>query len=432
MQMLSDLVRPDEGLIDRSIFSSEAIYRQELEQIFARCWLFLAHESQIPRPGDFFSTWMGEDPVLVVRQRDGSVAAFLNSCRHRGMRVCRADLGNARAFTCTYHGWTYGGDGRLINVPHLDDGYLGALDLDASGLVRVPRLEVYNGLIFGSFDPAARDFCDYLGDFRWYFDATFDRLPGGTEVVGGVHKWVIPANWKFAAEQFTSDMYHAAISHASAFIAMKIEQDEDDTSSPPAPAFSGTGLQFTSKLGHGAGFFVEGPARDRARKTMGGVMEQYYDDQWPAMLDRLGEERMRGPLTGHANLFPSFSFLPSRNSIRVWHPRGPDKMEVWSWVLVDKAMPPDVREAQRLGTIRTFSPSGMLEQDDGENWGEIQRVLRGAVQARTPFNYSMGIGSERDDLADYPGTLSNVMSEGAARSFYRRYVELMDDSSAQS
>ena len=94
------LVDAEHGLMSRRIFIEREIYEQELEHIFARCWLFLCHESQIPQPGDFFSTYMGEDPVLVVRDTQGQVHAFLNVCRHRGNRLCRADRGNASTFTC--------------------------------------------------------------------------------------------------------------------------------------------------------------------------------------------------------------------------------------------------------------------------------------------------------------------------------------------
>ena len=95
-----ELVRPEDGLVSRRIFIEDDIYQLELERVFARSWLFLCHESQLPNPGDFFSTYMGEDPVVVMRGKDGVIRAFLNSCRHRGMRVCRADEGNAAAFTC--------------------------------------------------------------------------------------------------------------------------------------------------------------------------------------------------------------------------------------------------------------------------------------------------------------------------------------------
>ena len=213
---VSHLIDSERGLMDHSVFIDPVIYQQELEQIFARCWLFLCHESSIPNTGDFFSTYMGEDPVLVTRDANGKIGAFLNVCRHRGNRVCRADAGNASAFVCAYHGWTYGSDGKLIAVPSLKEAYYDELDTSKWGLAPVAQVDSYKGLVFGTFDPTAPSLSDYLGEAKWYLDNFFDRREGGVEVFGGMHKWVVPCNWKFPAENFAGDNYHVAWSHLSA------------------------------------------------------------------------------------------------------------------------------------------------------------------------------------------------------------------------
>jgi phenylpropionate dioxygenase-like ring-hydroxylating dioxygenase large terminal subunit len=116
-QELNALVKTGEGLVSRKIFWNEDIYRLELERIFTRCWLYLGHESQLKAAGDYFTTYMGEDPVIVWRDKNGKVRAYLNSCRHRGMKVCRVDSGHANSLSCSFHGWTYNSEGELTVVP---------------------------------------------------------------------------------------------------------------------------------------------------------------------------------------------------------------------------------------------------------------------------------------------------------------------------
>lgn len=415
---LTELVDWENGLISPRIFSDQDIYDAEMERLFGRTWLFLAHESMLKRPGDFFSTYMGADPVLLVRQRDGSIKAFLNACRHRGMKVCRADGGNIRAFTCTYHGWTYDTAGKLVSVPSLNEGYHGELDKEKWGLVPVAQVESYKGLIFGCFDSTAPSLGEYLGDARYYLDNFLDRREGGTEVLDGVHKWSFKGNWKLAAEQFAGDSYHVAISHASI---MTTFMDPDAAGQIDISELLALGKQYSSRQGHGAGFSEETPGSGFYPTP---ALKQYYADSQAESESRLGHPR----LGFHNTVFPNLSGLTSQfMTIRVWHPKGPNAFETWSWVLVDKDAPQNVRDEQRRFTTSQFSPAGMTESDDGENWSEIGRNLTTSPQIkRHLLNYQMGLGHDRDDHPDYPGTITDCgLGDAPQRAFYRRWLEFM-------
>ena len=134
------LIDPDRGMISREIFVSPEFHREELDKLFTRAWLFIGHESQIPTPGDFFVSRMGEESVILCRDARGAVHVFLNSCRHRGMKVCRYEQGNTSLFVCPYHSWSYTTDGRLQGVPLYRALYEGTLNREEWSLIEVPRL----------------------------------------------------------------------------------------------------------------------------------------------------------------------------------------------------------------------------------------------------------------------------------------------------
>ena len=410
---LSNLVDADNGLLSRRIFIEQEIYEQELEHIFARCWLFLCHESQIPNPGDLITTYMGEDPVLVVRDSQGQVGAFLNICRHRGNRLCRADNGNAAAFICAYHGWAYANDGKLNAVPNIRDAYYGELDQNKWGLVPVSQLDNYKGLVFATFDSETPPLLDYLGEMTWYLDSIFDRRTGGIEVIGGIHKWIIPCNWKLPAENFGGDGYHTAWTHLSA-IRTKFSSNFRSSRSSQGRVVS---------PGNGHCVITVNPS-DPSDPPVAEILA--YEEEIRGEVDqRLGyRSRLVKPIVG--TMFPNFSMLRANStSLRVWHPKGPDKIEVWSCAFADKTAPPQVKEALRIAALQGFGPSGTFEQDDMDNWQACTDTSRGVVSRRYPMNMEMGLGHDRfnEQLGAWASDFR--FSESNHRAFYRRWAQLM-------
>jgi phenylpropionate dioxygenase-like ring-hydroxylating dioxygenase large terminal subunit len=415
MLEVKGLVDARGGLVSRRLYVDDEIYEQELERIFARCWCFLGHESQIPNPGDFVAAYIGEDPVLVVRDSRGKINAFLNTCRHRGMRVCRADAGNAAAFTCTYHGWTYGNDGKLVGVPGYKEYYYEELDMEQWGLVPVAQVDSYKGLIFGTFDPQAPPLLEYLGELPAYLDTFLDRRENGTEMIGGVQKWVMTCNWKFAADNFLPDGYHFNITHISALKVGVAGRNTDRLRAPQTGSFN-----VHAGNGHGTSVSVNRTSRSYD------AIQQYVESIIPEREERLGDFWSRH-WVGAGTIFPNLSYQmnESNHTIRVWHPRGPGKIEAWSYVIVDKDTPPEIKDVYRVhNLIGQSGPAGMLEQDDGENWNMCTESSMGRVARRYSFNYQLALGRTKQD-EDLPGDLAEGTTEQNQRYFYQRWSDLM-------
>ena len=430
-------VNLSKGQISREIFVNEEIYERELEQVFARSWLFVGHESQIVKPGDYFISCMGEESVILCRDRKGEVHVFLNSCRHRGMKVCRYDEGNTPVFTCPYHGWSYATDGNLVGVPHFKDAYHEQLDKSQWGLTEVAQLCNYKGTIWATWDPSAPSFLEYLGDYRLYLDLgldSWDGQEGATEVLGGVHKWQMPCNWKFPSENFSGDYYHN-ISHRSVDLA--------------GIGPSGQGRRDTADRAGSRGLLIYFPDRGHKmsvslRPPDGPILPAYENSPVVAEYYRHCEEERRKKLGkwsrltgGPAHIFPNTSpHARQPRSMAVWHPRGPHQTEAWRWYLVDRDAPKEVKEFLGAYYARYAGPAGMTEQDDMENWAYAHAASRGVIARRRPYNYQMGIGFEgHQDFEDHglnlPGVVKSIddvkATEESLRAFYRCWARFMDD-----
>ena len=327
---LKELVNDDASLISRRVWSDQIVYEREKRAIFARSWLFLGHESQIKAPGDFVQAYMCETPIILARGEDGGIHASVNSCSHRGLPVCRSDHGNTKRFVCPYHNWSYKVDGELAAIPQERQVKCKPNKAEL-GLKKVPRVESWRGLIFGSFNDSIEPLEDFLGDMTFYLGAWIDRFPGGIEFVGSPHRWVIDCNWKLPVENQLGDVYHGPYLHGSLI----------------APDSEAWGFESTvGQLGS-----------DELKDYLRSVQTSAEEYVGPI------RARMKGLAYG---VYPNLSFLWSNAGFKVSHPRGPNKVEYWSWSVVPADAPEHLKKQLRNNHASFFGPGGVLEQEDAE------------------------------------------------------------------
>jgi len=424
MKPLDQLVQQEGAIQDRSIYWDNDVYQAEMEHIFARCWLFLTHDSIIPEKGDYQVTTMGEDNVIVARQADGSLKAFLNSCTHRGNFVCFSEAGNTRSFVCPYHGWSFGIEGSLQDVPLEKQAYHQEIDKTALGLRQI-RVASYKGLIFGTFDESAPPLEKYLGGMAWYLDSFLD-VPGGIELIGPPMKSTLECNWKNPSENFIGDGYHVGWAHASALeiaggslASMKGLNEYDKNS----------GLQVSLPEGHGFGAIWECVAALHPGPP-GVAYQQWVDQRSPAVKEIVGEQREKFYRAHwNATIFPNCSFLYGTNTFKVWQPRGPHSIEVTTWTMVEKEMPKELKDMIHADNMLTFGTAGILESDDGENFENCTNSNRGHSTRQGTVYLGMGQGHERQE-AGLPGIVSDGwVNETSTRGMYRRWAEMMSGKS---
>jgi phenylpropionate dioxygenase-like ring-hydroxylating dioxygenase large terminal subunit len=189
------------------------VFHAEMTAIFGGTWVYVAHESQLPSPNDYVSTWVGPRPVLVTRDGDGALHALVNRCRHRGVILAGAEAGNASRFRCEYHGWTYRNTGDLSGVPY-PKGYGDCLDKTRLGLGRL-RAESVHGFIFATLATEIEPLEQHLGPAAAALEEWAGRAPGGRlSIRSGARRVAIEANWKVVWDN-SADGYHPAFTHRS-------------------------------------------------------------------------------------------------------------------------------------------------------------------------------------------------------------------------
>lgn len=394
-QVFDDVRR---GMIPAHIYNDKELFELEKQRLFSRAWLFVAHESEIPADGDYVVRRVLDDSFIITRGADGRVRALFNMCLHRGMQVCRAEIGNASNFRCPYHGWTYRNDGRLVGLPFHREAYGGddGFNKAAHGLLPAPNMAVYNGLIFINLDPDAPPLPDYLGDFRFYLDFYTKQSRHGLRV-HGPQRWRVKANWKIGAENFAGDMYHTPHTHTSVVEIGLFREPKAQKRKDGATYWTGRGGGTTYKLPPGD--FTE---RMRYVGYPDEMIERAADVWTPQQQQVIGVD---GFMISAASCFPNLSFVHNWPkvegddtdqvvpfvSIRLWQPISEHETEVYSWFAVDAAAPESYQRASYQAYLRCFGSTGMFEQDDVENWVSLTTTAGGSMARRLLLNGRMGL-----------------------------------------
>src|SRR5436309_3506874 len=196
------------------VYTDPEQYRLEQERIFkGPTWSYLCLTAEIPEPGDWVATTIGEVAVIVARGPDGAINAFVNRCAHRGNLLCLTEKGHGKEITCIYHGWTYDLAGKLTGVAFergikRQGGMPPEFRKEEHHLHRL-RVAEFAGLVFGSFRDDTPDLETYLGP---KISAGISRVLNRPARILGRSTQVLPNNWKLYAEN-VKDTYHASILH---------------------------------------------------------------------------------------------------------------------------------------------------------------------------------------------------------------------------
>ncbi len=410
----AEYLRVDEGRglfkVARTAFVSPEVLALEQTRIFERCWLYLGHESELAKPGDFVTRAVAGRNLIFNRDRTGAVNAFYNTCTHRGAFVCREARGNSKMFQCFYHGWVFSDAGALIDQPG-KDAYPDKFNADgSSNLARVERLENYRGFYFINFDRAAIGLEEYLGNARAYMDLVIDQAESGMEIIGGTQQYAIDANWKLLTEN-SVDGYHAMTTHATYM---------DYLGNSGALARVGiAGGAYALGNGHAVIEYSSPWGRPIAQwvPTWGEAAKQDVADIKARLVARTGPEKAERMASLNRNLliFPNLVINDVMAiTVRTFYPLAPDRMTVNAWAMGPCEEDAAMRERRLFNFLEFLGPGGFATPDDVEALEMCQRGYKN-IQAVGWNDISKGM------LREKPGTNDELQM----RAFWRQWNLMM-------
>ena len=410
-QRFDALIRPDH--VHGSLYTDPAIYQLELDRIWRRGWVYVGHVSEVPNPNDYVMKSIGPEPILMTRDREGQVHLLHNRCPHRGNRVCMTDKGQARSFTCPYHGWTFGNDGSLKGYP-FPSGYEG-VDRKDLGLGRVARVGIYKGFVFGCLSAEGITLEEHLGAAMGAIDALCLNSPEGeVEITAGFLKHKVRANWKFLVENET-DGYHPSFVHASIF---------EVAQSGIGSLYSSDSTAVSRDFGQG---HTENDLRPEFRKR--GVPMSWFGttaDKLPDYTQRMeaayGKDEARRIMidgTPHIMIWPNLFIAEIQ--IFVIQPLAVNETVQHVTALQFKGAP-DFNRRLRQQTMGSVGPAGFLLADDAEMYERTQL----GVQASNPEWLFLGRGRHRERTDDNGYLIGDATDETPSRGIWRHYRSIME------
>jgi salicylate 5-hydroxylase large subunit len=388
------------------VYTDPDVYRREQERIFqGATWNYVALAAEVPEPGDFTRTTVGEVPVVVTRDRRSELNVVVNRCAHRGLQFCVAPSGHTTTFTCPYHQWTYDLTGRLLGVPFKKgvNGH-GGMPADFQnadhGLTRLQVTERH-GVVFASFAPDPPPFEEYLGTSNvGWFDRVFD---GRALRILGYQRQRVPANWKLMFENI-KDPYHASLLHVFLVTFGLFRAD-----SPSATQMDPTGQHSVLVASRGeqkANAATAEMASFRADLQLAG----------PELLDVVREFPGAATVVMQT-VWPNLIVQQQSNTLatRRLVTAGPGAFEL-HWTFFGYADDDDTMVERRLRQANLMGPAGLVSIDDSE----VMRLAQRGFAATDDASAVVEMGGRDTDDADH------MVTEAAIRAFYTHYRRVME------